>query len=316
MQPQQPFQPPQTSQQPPAGGLPPVPPQGYTQPPSSQAPVYPLQPEQQAYYQPQPNTGRPMQPPQPTTPQPASWYTPPQKEANTKPASVDDYLGRTPAQPQPGAQPASAPGQMINGQYAVDYLGGIAPQQPKPGITIAGFTLSKRALMVIIGGTVALLLAAMLMIFSQKPQAVSQLNESNFYSHLIRTQEITKDGKKNIKNSKLRAHNGTLQTLLVGSASEMATPLQKSGMDPKKLESEAKKPSDEDKKLLNSLNDARLNAVYDRAYVREMTHRLNTMLLMLDRIEKINSRESMQQYVKSTRPKLKDIQKAISETAL
>lgn len=316
MQPQQPFQPPQSPQQPPAGGLPPVPPQGYEQPTAPQPAAYAPQPtDPQAYYQPQPNTAQPMQP-QPTAPQPASWYTPPQKEVDTKPASVDDYLGRTPAAPQPGAQPASAPGQMINGQYAVDYLGGIAPQQPKSGITIAGFTLSKRALMVAIGGTIALLLAAMLMIFSQKPQAVSQLNESNFYSHLIRTQEITKDGKKNIKNSQLRAHNGTLQTLLVGSASEMATPLQKSGMDPKKLESEAKKPSDEDKKLLSGLNDARLNAVYDRAYVREMTHRLNIMLLMLDRIEKINTRESMQNYVKATRPKLKDIHKAISETAL
>lgn len=321
MQPNQPSQspyPPQPSPDyPPLSGASPYGTQPYNTPSTGQN--YSPMPQQfntpaQSY------PTQPVQPTAPATP-PANWYKPPEKEVDTRPASVDEYLGRTtqttpqpvtPVQAQP-TPPGTVPGQVINGQYAVDYLGGIAPQQSHNSVKIGSKSIDKKLLLFGGGGAIALLLAAALFLFTPKPEAASTLNESSFYGHLLTTSDITKKAGKNIKSSKLRGTNSAFTSLMVGAASEMEQPLSKSGIDPKKLQPSAKKPTKNDQKLIQSLEDARLNATYDRVYTREMQYRLRTMLITLDRIEKINSRQSMQEYVKNTRPKLQSIQKSLEE---
>ncbi|MDO4684805.1 MAG: hypothetical protein Q4B06_03825 [Candidatus Saccharibacteria bacterium] len=314
--PQSPYPPQPSPGYPPQPGAAPYGAQPYGTPPVGQN--YSPMPQQFGA----PAQGYPAQPTTPATP-PANWYKPPEKEVDTRPASVDEYLGRTTqATPQPQAAaptqaqptpPGTVPGQVINGQYAVDYLGGIAPQQSQNAVKIGGKLIDKKLLLFGGGGAIALLLAAALFLFTPKPEAASTLNESSFYGSLLTTSDITKKAGKNIKSSKLRGTNSAFTSLMVGAASEMEQPLSKSGIDPKKLQPSAKKPTKNDQKLIQTLEDARLNATYDRVYTREMQYRLRTMLITLDRIEKINSRQSMQEYVKNTRPKLQSIQKSLEE---
>ena len=229
---------------------------------------------------------------------------------------MDEYLkSAKPSQP-PIPTGQNVPGQVINGQYAVDYLGGIAPAQSNDEITIAGKSISKNIFYIGIGLIGALILAVMFMLFTPKKEGISTLNESSLYSSMVATSEITKKAGKNIKNSKLRAINSSLNSQLIGSIQEMNDPLTKSGIDPKPLETAAKKPDEAESEKLQMLEDARLNATYDRAYSREMIRRLETMLITLDRIEKINQRESMQTFVKNTKPKLESLKKSIEDLAI
>lgn len=327
--PQNPWPPqaPSPSYPPQPGGAP----QPYPQQPAQQPPQQPqasapsqqaygqqpMQQPQQQFYSPVPNL---QQPQANTSTTAANWYKPPEKKADTSPASVDTYLGRNQEQQQAQQTAPRAtgpvPGQVINGQYAVDYLGGIAPKQAKNTIKIAGKSINKTMFWGAIGGVIALLLAATLFILTPKQTGVANLNESSLFRSLVSTSEITKKAGRNIKSSKLRAVNSSFTSLLIGSAKEMQDPLSKSGLDPKKLESEAKKPSKDDTKVIDTLESARLNAMYDNAYNREMQHRIRTMLITLDRIQKMNNNKGMQEFVKNTRPKLETIQKLLEEEDL
>ena len=155
----------------------------------------------------------------------------------------------------------------------------------------------------------------MLILFTPNNKGVSNLNESSLFSSMVSTSEITKTAGRKIKSSKLRAINSSLNSQLLGSITEMADPLAKSGIDSKKLEATAKKPTAKESERIQTLENARLNATYDRAYSREITYRLDTMLVTLNRIDKINTRASMREFTKNTRTKLESIKKALDEVS-
>ena len=279
-----------------------------------QNPQFQNAPYQQTQY---PYSPQPQQPtqvanqPQNSPHQVASWYSPAKKEPDNKPGSIDSYLNTA----KPSSNSANVPGQIINGQYAVDYLGGIAPDQPIDSVTIGNKTSSKKTFFIGIGIIGAGILTAMLMLFTPNNKGVSNLNESSLFSSMVSTSEITKTAGRKIKSSKLRAINSSLNSQLLGSITEMADPLAKSGIDSKKLEATAKKPTAKESERIQTLENARLNATYDRAYSREITYRLDTMLVTLNRIDKINTRASMREFTKNTRTKLESIKKALDEVS-
>lgn len=298
----------------------PQPQQPYTPPPSpgGHPPQYgPTQPYQQPLQQPQAQNYSPMAPPQyPAQPQqsqaPANWYTPTPPPNSDRPASADQYIQQATGQSQQNMQ-NPATGQTIKGQYAVDYLGGIAPQSPTNTVSIGGFQLTKKMLLFIGGGAAALILAVVLLFASQKPADPNMLNEASLYTSYIDTAEITKHSKKYLNSSHLRATNGSLQTFLINSATQMETPMAKSGIDHKKLKTAAKKPPYHDVKMAEKLEDARLNAIYDRVYAQQVGYKLEIMMATLQKVKKINTRKSMQEYIKQVEPSLKTLQEAIKK---
>lgn len=311
----------------------------YTPPPAPEASAYQngpsSVPQPDRHYSPMPNyspmSSPPLPPPQPYTaplapapsqpqPQPASppagWYTPPQHlQDTTKPASVDTYLQQSPAPQQPLGAPgtSSIPGQKIHGQYAVDYLGGIAPSMPANTITIAGKRISKKVFFLVLGGGAALLLAAALLLFAPQPRASNTLSASNLYVSMIDTADITKTAGRNIKDSKLRAINSSLGALLTGSTKQFEEPLAKTGVDYKKLSAEAKKPPFKDEKIRAKLEDARLLGTYDRAYTSEIQLRVNTMIITMESIQRQTQSSSMRSYVEASLPEYKQTKQAIED---
>ena len=244
---------------------------------------------------------------------PANWYTPTPAPNSDRPASADQYLQQAGGQPQNSPQQLTNPatGQRINGQYAVDYLGGIAPQAPNSAVSVGGFQLTKKAIIFIVGGLLALVLAVVLLFATQKPAGPGFLNEASLYTSFIDTADITKNSGKYLQSSQLRATNGTLKSFLLDSAKQMETPLSKSGIDYKKLRSSAKKEPHHDGDMATKLENARLNDVYDRTYANEVGYKLEKMMAAVQKIKKTNTRKSMQEYLTEIEPDLKIIIESI-----
>lgn len=302
----------------------PQPGQPQTPPPNNSGypPQYgsPQQQPQQQYSQPQGyNTAAPQNPyAQPAPPQqaPENWYTPTPKPNDSKPGDVSQYLQQSSpstAQTNPVNAQNPATGQTINGQYAVDYLGGIAPAAPNNTVSVAGFQLTKKIIAIIVSGIVALIMALVVFFSTQTPQGPTTLNESSLYASFIDTADVTKDSSKNINDSQLRSLNGSFQTFLLNSATQMEEPLTKSGIDHTKLKTAAKKPPYHDDKMAAKLEDARLLDTYDRVYASEVSFKLQTMDATIQKIKKTNTRESMQSYLTETEKSLTVLQEALKK---
>ncbi len=269
------------------------PPQTPTPAPSYDAPAQPPQ------YQPPAQPASPQyQPPQPN---PASWYTPAPKPDANKPGDVNSYLqSAASAQQQSGN---TVPGQMVGDQYSIDYLNQLSGSGKQ--------SVDKRFIFVGIGAAIALIFSAFL-IFST-PKTTSTANEVKLYTTMVTVTENTKQSKRLIKSSQLSAINGSIQTLLVNAMRDMETPLENMGQDPSSLKTAAKSGSYQDKKLASTLEDARLNGIYDRVYANEMYTKVQYMLVYMESIKKNNSRKSMQEFLSKNESSFKTIKKSFED---
>lgn len=280
------------------------PPQTPAPQPAAAPETYP-QPTATPYQQP---TATP-QTPRPAPAPPSSWYTPALKPDAYKPGDVDSYL-QQPAANAPVAAPqgqspqgATVPGQVINGQYAVDYLDQMAAPPKAP--------LDKRFIFAAAGGVLALIIAAFLIFGNQKTASVT--NEVKLYTTMVDVENSTNRSKSLIKNSTLAAINGNMRTTLVNATRDMETPLTNMGQDPTKLSSAGKTGQYNDGKFDAALEDARLNGTYDRVYANEVDTKMKYMIAYMENIKKNNKRKSMQEFISKNENSIKTIQKSIDD---
>lgn len=289
------------NQQPqPQPGYPPQTPQPGPAPYAPQPQNYP-QPPAQPYQPPQPQAA-PYTPPQPHQPAANSWYTPAPKPDANKPGDVSSYLQSAgmgaSSQPQPGA------GQTINGQYSIDYLDQMAAPVKQP--------IDKKFIFAGIGVAIALLIAMMLM-FITPQRSTSVANEISLYTTMIDVEKSTDQSERNLKSSGMSSTNSAMRSALSNAARDMQTPLTNMGQEPSKLKSAATKPPYHDDKLVTTLEDARLNGIYDRVYAREMNTKMKLMLSYMESIEKHNSRESMKEFISKNKQSFETVQKSIED---
>lgn len=278
----------------------------YSQQPSGSP--YPPQPQTQAQPQTQPQPQAPASyhssigtaPTQSVPPSPNSWYTPPQNPNANKPSDVSTYLQASGAAPSaPGAA-----GQTVNGQYSIDYLDQLA------GPTSQG--VDKKFVIIGITGVLALIVAAFLL-FATPSSSPSTKSEVALYTTMVDVEATTSQSKRHIKNSQLAAINSNLRTSLVNATRDMTDPLTGMGQDPVNLKVAAKKPPYHDDKLVATLEDARLNGIYDRVYANEINNKVLFILTYMESIEKNNSRESMQAFLKNNQPNFTELKESIEE---
>lgn len=278
----------------------PQPQPGYPpQTPQPQPAPTPYPPTQQNYPPLQPQSPQGYVPPQPHQPSASQWYTPAPKPDANKPGDVSSYLQSAGAgQQQPGV------GQQINGQYSIDYLDQMAVPVKKP--------LEKKYLFAGIGVGVALLLSLALLMFT--PQRTASIaNEVSLYTTMIDVEKSTDRSARNLKSSGMSSANSAMRSTLTNAARDMQTPLTNMGQDPSSLKSSATKPPYHDDKLVTTLEDARLNGIYDRVYAREMNTKMKLMISYMESIEASNSRESMQEFIKKNKKSFEDIQKSVED---
>ena len=203
---------------------------------------------------------------------------------------------------QPFYQPQ--PPQQQPPQYSIDYLNQIAPQRQKN---------APNKLLVIIGILAILLIVAVAAIgLSGLGGASSSTKLQTLAARLATLQDVSEKAQPNLKSNQLRATNSSLTLYLAGTNRDIAEPLAHNGIDVKKLDksivTKEKNPA-----LTESLEDARLNAIYDRTYAREMSYQLSTTLLLMDDIDGSTKSKSLHAFIETTRGNLEPIEKQMSD---
>lgn len=188
--------------------------------------------------------------------------------------------------------------------YSVDYLNQIAPQASKRGLD------PKFRLIAIILGIATVLTIALVVITSLGGSPTENLQQ--LAARLATTEKLATDAQHNLKSSELRSLNGSLKILLTNTNRDIAEPLKLSGVSVGKLDKSIV-AKESGTKITETLEDARLNATYDRTYAREMSYQLETVTLLMQQLYKDTSSESLKTFLDTSYKNIQPIQKQFSE---
>jgi hypothetical protein len=188
----------------------------------------------------------------------------------------------------------------------VDYLNQIAPKQQKK----LSFARGPR-LLILIGAILVLVVIAAAIVLNIISQSTRYPLEQ-MTARLNATQEIVTSAKSNLKNSELRGLNSNLGLYLTNTNRDIAEPLLSAGVNVDKLDE--KVVSDESSEpILSRLEDARLNAIYDRTYAREMAYQLETLIALMKQIYSSTGNSELKEFLQTTYASLEPTQKAFAE---
>ncbi|MFY9228294.1 MAG: hypothetical protein WAO28_03135 [Candidatus Microsaccharimonas sp.] len=202
-------------------------------------------------------------------------------------------------------QPQSPPPNIPNPSSA-DYLNQIAPKTSR----LPRFQLGPK-LFLMIGG-VLVLLVIILSISVNSIAAGQRRPLEKLAARLQSTETVVKDAQVNLKSSQLRSLNSELKLFMADTNRDLADPLKLAGVDVKKLSATAVK-NESTTELTDRLEDARLNAIYDRTYAREMAYRLDTIITLMEQIYDSTSSTSLKTFLETTYKKLEPTQKTFSD---
>jgi hypothetical protein len=189
-------------------------------------------------------------------------------------------------------------------QYPIDYLNQIAPQQPKQG-------MNSKLFFIIIGAGVLLAIIVGILLLSSGGGGPKEKMQT-LAARLETLQKIASDSQKNIKSGSLRATNSSLTILLTNANRDITEPLKKNGVDVKSIDKTVQTKED-GTKLKETLEDARLNAIFDRTYTREMTYQLETLAVLMGNIYDGTNSKSLKDFLLKTDGDLQPIKKTFSE---
>jgi hypothetical protein len=190
-------------------------------------------------------------------------------------------------------QPSTQPPAVTPNPNSADYLNQIAPQTPKRPLL-----RPTPKLFAIIGGGLVLLI----IILSITVNIVSSAQRDplrHLAARLESTAEISADAQMNLKDSKLRSLNSSLSLFLTNTNRDIVAPLAASGVEVGKIGKEiVQKESGDDVEA--TLEDARLNAKYDRVYAREMSYVLQNLLTQMQDIYASTGNQSLKEFLQTT----------------
>ncbi len=190
-------------------------------------------------------------------------------------------------------------------QYSIDYLNEISPQQKKPG-------MSNKLFFIVIGG--GLLVAAIvgILLLTSTGSAGPTEKMGTLASRLITLKTISTSAQRNIKSGDLRSTNSNLDLFLTNANRDIVEPLSTNGVTISKID---KKIVAEEKNedLVETLENARLNAVFDRTYSREMAFQLDTVATLMKDIYTSTNSKSLKEFLEATDKNLQPIKKQLVE---
>jgi uncharacterized protein (UPF0333 family) len=190
-------------------------------------------------------------------------------------------------------------------EYPIDYLNQIAPEQKKP-------LMNSRVIIVIVGILVVLAAVIGFLILVSGGGASDSQKLQTLSARMQTLEKISKAAEKNIKSSSLRSTNSTLSLFLTNANRDIITPLKNNGIKVASLDKTIVKKED-GTKVKATLEDARLNAIYDRTYAREMNFQLDTVASLMKQIYTTTKSKSLKDFLLSTDNNLKPIRKQLSD---
>jgi uncharacterized protein (UPF0333 family) len=188
-------------------------------------------------------------------------------------------------------------------EYPIDYLNQIAPEQQKPG-------LSRKWVLLLIGAGVIAVIFIFIFLLSSSGGSTQKLQ--TLAARMQTLQKISESAEKNIKSGSLRSTNSTLSIFLTNANKNIETPLANNGVKPKSLDKNIVKKED-GAKVSAALEDARLNATFDRTYAREMGFQLDTLANLMKDIYTSTNSKSLKEFLVSTDTNLTPIRKQLTD---
>lgn len=185
-----------------------------------------------------------------------------------------------------------------------DYLDQIAPRPVKQPNFIQKQPIIFAVILLVVALMAFMLMAALT---PNKTKPLQQLA-----ARLEATEQVTEDASKKIKSNTLRAINSNLKTNLLNIVRDIAAPLAEQKVNVNKLDKKIE-TSESNVELLATLEDARLNAVYDRTYAREMAYKLSTILNLMEEIDADTNSKSMKSFIDSASKDLENIQEQLAD---
>lgn len=191
-------------------------------------------------------------------------------------------------------------------QAPIDYLNQIAPPPKKPGIN------TRSLVIVVVGIGLVLALVVGFMLFVNSSSKGPKTSTVVLAARMQAMQGIADKSQKNIKSSALRGVNSNLIIFLSNANRDIAEPLTAVGLDVKKLDKNviAKEKADP---ITADLEDARLNAIFDDTYAREMSFKLTTISLLMEEIYDTSKSKTMKDFLIKTDENLQPIKQQLDE---
>lgn len=188
----------------------------------------------------------------------------------------------------------------------VDYLNQIAPKQQKK----LPFQRGPR-LFILIGAILVLVVVVVAIVLNIISQSTRHPLEQ-LAARLTATEKIVTSAKPNLKSSELRGLNSNLGLYLTNTNRDIAEPLLSAGVHVDKLDKKIVSDESGDA-ILSRLEDARLNAIYDRTYAREMAYQLETLITLMKQIYSSTGNSELKQFLQTTYASLEPTQEAFAE---
>lgn len=189
-------------------------------------------------------------------------------------------------------------------QYPIDYLNQIAPEAPKQGMN------NKLFFMLIGGGLLVAIIVGVLALTSGSSGPTQKMQTLS--ARMATLQTISSDSQKNIKSGALRSTNSTLNIFLTNANRDIAEPLSKNGVDVKKIDKSIQ-TKENGEALKAELEDARLNAIFDRVYAREMSYQLETIAALMKEIYTSTGSKSLKEFLENTDSNLQPIKQQLAD---
>lgn len=187
----------------------------------------------------------------------------------------------------------------------VDYLNNIATQPVKK------LNLNRRQL--VIGGAILSVVVFFITILAVAAlSGTSDQPLQRLAARLQTTEKIVGDAQSKLKSTELRTLNSNLKIFLTNTNRDIVAPLADENINTAKLEKTivtAEAGTD----ITGRLEDARLNAVFDRTYARELSYQLETITTLIEQIKSSTSSQNLETFLDNTSLNLQPTQKAFAE---
>jgi hypothetical protein len=184
-----------------------------------------------------------------------------------------------------------------------DYLNQIAPQTVKRSDIFKNKPIAFGAIAIV----ALIIIIAIGSILSGGTKPAEQLA-----ARLTSTDVVSEGAGSKIQSSQLLSFNSNLNIYLLNTIRDITPILAKENIDIKKLSS-ATTSAESNTAMLNRLEDARLNGVYDRTYAREMAYQLDTILTLMKQIYNSTGDSSLKTFLSNAYTNLAPTQKQFAD---
>ncbi|MCA9341619.1 hypothetical protein KC952_03750 [Candidatus Saccharibacteria bacterium] len=167
----------------------------------------------------------------------------------------------------------------------------------------------------LIGGALLIVIIFIMVLFSSgQPSSAQRMN--NFLFRVDALNSLVKDSQKTIRNPKLHTANGSLSSILTSIQTETTKFLNKSGSSDKKVRLKPPKGSPilaEYIQINKKIDEARLNAIFDRVYAREVAYQIAKLRTEMVPIYKDTSSKKIREFLENSDKDLKALSEDIKK---